>query len=138
MPFADPATGRVIRDSGRGAEPGKVTLAEACIAGDVLGYSSGWKRAYGLAASIIQGRVVALVGGAIGDVIPVSPNPVVEGYTGATPGNPIYVEKAASGQGKVTETIPAATGDATTMVGRALSATSVLFFINSRADTTSA
>lgn len=137
MAFADPATGRVVRDSGRGTEPGKVTLAEACKVGDVLGYSSGWKRALATTAGVIQGRVVALQGGASGDVIPVSPHPVVEGYTGATPGNPIYVAEGTD-NGKVTETIPATSGDATTVVGIALSATSVLFHLGARADSVAA
>src|SRR3972149_10576225 len=91
MAFAGPATGRNIVDSGRGTRPGTVTLAEACKAGDVLGYSSGWKRALATVGSVIQGRVVAPASGAIGDVIPVSPHPVVGGHTGGTPGNPVYV-----------------------------------------------
>ena len=133
MAFGDPATGRNIIDSGRGTEPGRVTLAEACVAGDVLGYSSGWKRALATTGSVIQGRVVALRGGASGDVIPVSPNPVVGGYTGATAGAYIYVAEG-SDNGKVTETAPTDSGDADTIIGIALSATEVLFFLNSRAD----
>ena len=137
MAFADPATGRKIVDSGRGTRPGTVTLAEACKVGDVLGYSSGWKRALATTAGVIQGRVVALIGGASGDVIPISPNPVIGGYTGATPGNPVYVAEGTD-YGKITETIPATTNDATTVVGIVLSATEVLFFLNSRADSLSA
>ena len=133
MAFADPATGRKIIDSGRGTEPGRVTLAEACKVGDVLGYSSGWKRALATTGSVIQGRVVALRGGASGDVIPVSANPVVGGYTGATPGNYVYVAEG-SDNGKVTETAPTDSSDADTIIGIALSATEVLFFLNSRAD----
>ena len=91
MAFADPGDGRKILDSGRGTQPGEVTLAEACKLGDVLGYSSGWKRALATTGSVIQGRVVALKKGASGDVIPVSANPVVGGYTGATPGGYVYV-----------------------------------------------
>ena len=137
MAFADPATGRKIVDSGRGTRPGTVTLAEACVGGDVLGYSTGWKRALATAGSVIQGRVVALGPGAIGDVIPVSPNPVIGGYTGGTPGNPVYVAEGTD-YGKITETIPATTNDATTVVGIVLSATEVLFYLNSRADSTAA
>ena len=44
MAFADTGLRSVI-DSGRGTEPATVTLAEACKAGDLLGNSSGWKRA---------------------------------------------------------------------------------------------
>ena len=133
MAFADPATGRKIIDSGRGTEPGRVTLAEACKVGDVLGYSSGWKRALATTGSVIQGRVVALRGGASGDVIPVSANPVVGGYTGATPGNYVYVAEGTD-NGKITETAPTTTGDCNVIIGVALSATEVLFFLNSRAD----
>ena len=37
MLFSDPGKGRIIFDSGRGTEPEKVTLAEDCSCGDVLG-----------------------------------------------------------------------------------------------------
>jgi len=135
MAFSDPATGRKIVDSGRGAEPQKVTLAEACKVGDVLGYSSGWKRALATTGSVIQGRVVALAPGAIGDEVPVSANPVVDGYTGATPGNYVYVAEGTD-NGKITETAPSTSGDANTIIGVALTATTVMFFLNSRADST--
>ena len=133
MAFADPGTGRVIHDSGRGAEPQTVTLAEACKAGDVLGYSSGWKKALATTGSVIQGRVVALRDGAIGEEVPVSANPVVGGYTGTTPGNYVYVAEG-SDSGEITETAPTTTGDANTIIGVALAATKVMFFLNSRAD----
>jgi len=137
MAFADPATGRIILDSGRGTEPQKVTLAEACKVGDVLGYSSGWKRALATTGSVIQGRVVALADGENGGKVPVSANPVVDGYTGATPGNYVYVAED-SDNGKITETAPSTTGDANTIIGVALKATRVMFFLNSRADSTAA
>jgi hypothetical protein len=129
MAFADPQISRVIIDSGRGPNPGKVVLAEACVAGDVLGYSSGWKRALATVSGVIQARVVALKGGIIGEEIPVSPNPVVSGYTGATAGNPIYVDEGTA-NGKVTETAPSTTNDANTIVGYALNATTVQFNIS--------
>ena len=137
MAFADPATGRVVLDSGRGTEPQKVTLAEACKVGDVLGYSSGWKRALATTGSVIQGRVVALADGENGGEVPVSANPVIDGYTGATPGNYVYVAEG-SDKGKITETAPNTTGDANTIIGVALTATRVMFFLNSRADSTAA
>ena len=137
MAFADPATGRDIKDSGRGTEPGKVTLAEACKAGDVLGYSSGWKRALATTGSVIQGRVVALRGGASGEEVPVSANPVIGGYTGATAGSYVYVAEGTD-NGKITETAPTTSGDANTIIGVALSAATVMFFLNSRADSTAA
>jgi hypothetical protein len=136
MSFADPGTGRVVADSGRGTAPGKVTLAEDCKTGDVLGYSSGWKRALATTGSVIQGRLVALRSGASGEEVPVSADPVISGYTGATAGSPVYVAEGTS-YGCITQTAPSTTGDATTVAGIALSATQVQFFLNSRADSTS-
>ncbi len=135
MAFSDPGVGRIILDSGRGTQPAKVTLAEACKVGDVLGYSSGWKRALATAGSVIQGRFVALAGGASGDKVPVSPNPVVGGYSGATVGGYVYVAEGTD-NGKITQTAPSTTGDANTIIGMAISETEVLFFLNSRADST--
>ena len=135
MAFSDPGTGRSILDSGRGTEPEKVTLAEGCQCGDVLGYSSGWKRALATTGSVIQGRLVALADGESGGEVPVSANPVVGGYSGATPGSYVYVDEG-SNNGQITETAPSTGGDANTIIGVALSATEVLFFLNSRADST--
>ena len=133
MAFSDPGTGRVVLDSGRGTEPGKVTLAEDCRCGDVLGYSSGWKRALATTGSVIQGRVVALADGTSGAEVPVSANPVIGDYSGATAGGYVYVAEGTD-NGKITQTAPSTSGDANTIVGIALSATKVMFFLNSRAD----
>ena len=135
MAFSDPGTGRVVLDSGRGTEPEKVTLAEDCKCGDVLGYSSGWKRALATTGSVIQGRLVALTDGKSGDEVPVSANPVVGGYSGATPGGYVYVAEGTD-DGQITQTAPSTSGDANTITGIALSATEVMFFLNSRADST--
>ena len=135
MAFSDPGKGRVVLDSGRSTEPSKVTLAEDCKCGDVLGYSSGWKRALATTGSVIQGRLVALVDGQNGDEIPVSANPVIGDYSGATPGGYIYVAEG-SNNGQITHTAPSDSGDANTIIGMALSATEVMFFLNSRADST--
>ena len=135
MAFSDPGKGRLILDSGRGTEPEKVTLAEDCQSGDVLGYSSGWKRALATTGSVVQGRLVALAGGKNGGEVPVSSNPVLGGYAGATPGSYVYVDEG-SNNGQITETAPATTGDANTIIGVALSATEVMFFLNSRPDST--
>jgi len=135
MAFSDPAKGRSILDSGRGTEPGKVALAEDCQCGDVLGYSSGWKRALATAGSVIQGRLVALANGESGGEVPVSANPVVGGYSGATAGGYVYVAEGAS-NGQITQTAPSTSGDANTIIGIALSATEVMFFLNSRTDST--
>ncbi len=135
MAFADSGKGRSILDSGRGTEPEKVTLAEAVKCGDVLGYSSGWKRALATTGSVIQGRLVALADGNSGEEVPVSANPVVGGYTGATPGGYVYVDEG-SNNGRITQTAPSTGGDANTIIGMALSATKVMFFLNNRADST--
>ncbi|MBI4268056.1 MAG: hypothetical protein HY662_04645 [Chloroflexi bacterium] len=135
MAFSDPGKGRVILDSGSGVEPGKVTLAEDCKCGDVLGYSSGWKRALATVGSVVQGRLVALAEGKNGDDVPVSDSPVVGGYAGATPGGYVYVDEGTN-NGQVTQTAPSTSGDANTIIGLALSATTVLFFLNSRPDGT--
>ena len=124
MAFSDPGTGRIIIASGRSPEPGKVVLAEACKGGDILGYAAGWKRALATAGSVIQGRVVALKDGAIGDEIAVSPDAVIGGYAGATPGNPVYVAEGTD-NGKVTETAPTTTNDANKIIGYALTATTI-------------
>ncbi len=135
MAFSDPGKGRVVLDSGRGTEPEKVTLAEGCKCGDVLGYSSGWKRALATTGSVIQGRLVALADGESGGEVPVSANPVIGDYSGATPGGYIYVAEG-SNNGQITQTAPSTSGDANTIIGIALSATEAMFFLNSRADST--
>ncbi len=135
MAFSDPGKGRVILDSGRGTEPEKITLAEDCKCGDVLGYSSGWKRALATTGAVIQGRLIALADGKNSGEVPVSANPVIGDYSGATPGSYVYVAEG-SKNGEITETAPSTTGDANTIIGVALSATEVMFFLNSRADST--
>ncbi len=135
MAFSDPGKGRVVFDSGRGVEPEKVTLAEDCKCGDVLGYSSGWKRALATVGSVIQGRLVALADGESGGEVPVSANPVIGGYSGATAGGYVYVDES-SNNGRITQTAPSTGSDANTIIGVALSATKVLFFLNSRVDST--
>lgn len=133
MAFSDPGIDRQIIDSGVGPYPPTVTLAGAVKRGDVLGYSTGWKKALATAGGVIQGRLIALADGAIGAVIPVSPRAHVGGYSGAAPGDPVYVAEGTS-NGMVTQTAPTTAADANTIIGIALSATEILFFLNSRAD----
>ncbi len=126
--------GRIILDPGRGTEPGTVTLSEACQVGDLLGISSAtWVRA-NATVTAIQARAVALRAGASGDIIPVSANPVVGGLSGMTVGGVVYASMSA---GQSTQTAPTSTSSAQTIIGIALSATDVMFFINSRADSVS-
>ena len=135
MALTDPGVGRKILDSGRGPNPPQVTLAAACNEGDVLGYSSGWKPALATTGSVIQGRVVALKAGAIGDKVPVSHDPLIGGYSGGTVGGYVYVAEGAN-NGQVTETAPSTAGDANTIIGLIVAADQVQFFLNARADST--
>ncbi len=140
MAFEDPGSGRVVVDTASGPARGRVTPVEACSRGDILGYSSGWVKAFGKTAEVVQGRLVALEDCALlaDEVtypsIAVAPNPTLDGFSGATPGNPVYVAEATGHEGRVTQTIPTDSGDATTVIGIALTATRILFFLNSRAD----
>ncbi len=135
MAFADSGNGRGILAHGSGEQPASVTLAEDCKAGDVLGYSAGWKRAIGTAGGVIQPRLIALADGKNGGTVPVATHLVVNGYTGATPGDNVYVANGAGNNGKVTTTAPAgASGHSNVISGVCLSATEIEFFLNSRAD----
>ena len=136
MAFNDPGIGRQVIASQSPAAP-MVTVAEAVKEGDILGYSSGWKRALATAGSVIQGRLVALANTPSGSLCPVATHCVVDGYSGATPGGYVYVAEG-SDNGEVTQTAPSTSGDATTIIGIALSATVIQFFLNSRADSAAA
>jgi len=134
MAFSDPGTGRII-EQGEGLI--KVTLAEACKAGDILGYSSGWKRALATVGTAIQGRLVAGEDGASGDVITTYRRAVVSGYSGGTAGNPVYVAEGAD-NGEITETKPATSGDCDAVIGYMASAAVAALEPGSRADSTAA
>ncbi len=132
MAFSDPAKGRSVIQSPGPEAPG-VTVAEAIKEGDILGYSSGWKRALATVSGVIQGRLVALKDTPSGGKCPVALVCTITGYSGATPGGYVYVDEGTN-YGQVTQTAPSTTGDANTIIGIALSATDILFFLNSRAD----
>lgn len=132
MAFSDPGKGRVIENAGG---PVRITLAEAVVAGDILGYSSGWKRTLATVGSVIQGRLVAGEDGASGDVITAYRRAVVGGYSGGTAGNPVYVAEGTD-YGKVTETAPSTSGDANTVIGYMASATVAALEPGSRTDST--
>ncbi len=126
--------GRIILDTGRGTQPQMVALAEGCEVGDVLGISSStWVRALGASGAVIQGRVVALKAGVTGESVPVSTNCVVGGLSGAEIGAPVYVA-ASTLYGETTQTISTTTGDATTEIGMALAADTVMFYLNCNSD----
>jgi hypothetical protein len=135
MAFSDPGKDRQVLWS-PGPQAPSVTVAVAVKRGDILGYSSGWKKAIATTGGVIQGRLVALADAAASGTCPVSHVAVVGGYTGATPGGYVYVNEGSGNDGTVTQTAPSTSGDASTVAGIALSATEVLFFLNSRADST--
>ncbi len=130
MAFSDPGTGRII-EQGEGLV--KITLAEACKAGDILGYSSGWKRALATVGTAIQGRLVAGEDGASGEVITAYRREVVGGYSGGTPGGAVYVAEG-SDNGKVTDVAPSTTSDCNTIIGYMATATEAALEPGSRAD----
>ncbi len=132
MAFSDPGKGRIV-EQGEGIV--KITLAEACKAGDILGYSSGWKRALATVGTAIQGRLVAGEDGASGDVITAYRRAVVSGYSDGTAGNAVYVAEGTD-YGKITETKPATAGDCDTVIGYMVSATVAALEPGSRADST--
>ena len=134
MAFSDPGTGRII-EQGEGLV--RITLAEACKAGDILGYSSGWKRALATTGTAIQGRLVAGEDGANGDVITAYRRAVVGSYSGGTAGNAVYLAEGTD-YGEITETKPTTSGDCDTIIGYMASATVAALEPGSRADSTAA
>jgi len=132
MAFSDPGKGRII-EQGEGLV--KVTLVEACKAGDILGYSSGWKRALATVGTAIQGRLVAGEDGASSDEITAYRRAVVNGYSGGTAGNAVYIAEGTD-YGEITETKPTTSGDCDTIVGYVVSAAVAALEPGSRADST--
>ena len=132
MAFSDPGKGRIV-EQGEGLV--KITLAEACKTGDILGYSSGWKRALATVGTAIQGRLVAGEGGASGDVITAYRRAVVSGYSGGTAGNAAYVAEGTA-YGEITETKPTTSGDCDTIIGYVVSVAVAALEPGSRADST--
>lgn len=124
MAFADAQSDATILQA---VLPAEVTLAGTVTKGDLIGYSSGWKRALATVGSVVQARLVALEDGVSGDVITAAAGAVVGGnrFSGATAGNALYAAEG-SDNGKVTETAPSTTNDATTIIGRSLDATTLL------------
>lgn len=111
----------------------KLTLSGTVIAGDLIGYSSGWKRALATTGTAIQGKLVALEGGVSGDVIEVCAAAVISGFTGGTAGGLAYLEEGAGVGGGWTETAPSTTGDVNTILGYILSATEIFVTPSTRA-----
>lgn len=133
MSFADPGVGRHIVDAGSSKlYPPTVVLADTCEEGDILGYNSGWVRACGVAASLVQPRYIALKRGASGNTIPVSMDATISGYIGGTAGGYIYADYTTAG--KVTDTVSTTPTDSNVIIGILTKATEIMFFLNRRAD----
>jgi len=103
----------------------KVALSGTVIAGDLIGYATGWKRALATVATAIQGKLIALQGGVSGDEIEVCREAIIGGFTAGTVGGLVYNEEGAGVGGGYTETAPATTGDVNTILGYILSATEI-------------
>ena len=125
MALSDPAKGRSVIISPGPACP-SVTVAEAVKEGDILGYSSGWKRALATVGSVINPQLVALKDTPSGGQCPVANDAVVTGYSGGTPGGLIYLAEGAN-YGQVTDTAPSTTGDVKTVIGVLLDAATIAF-----------
>jgi hypothetical protein len=132
MAFADAQSGGLILNS---TVPIEITLAGACVKGDLLGYSSGWKRSLGDVAGVIQAKCVAGMDGKSGEKIVAYFGKVLLGgrLTGMTIGNPLYADEG-SANGKITDTAPSDQNDSTKIVGVAVSATVALIDCNMNAD----
>ncbi len=120
MTLTDNTTGgRIIV---AGFLPVRITLGEACEVGDMIGYSSGWKRALATTGTAIQARLVAGQSGKSGDIIIAYGIAVIDGLTGMTGGSPVYLAEAAL-YGEVSESAPNTTGDVNCPIGLSIDAT---------------
>ena len=130
MALSDPGFGRSVICS-PGETAATVTVAEAVKEGDVLGYSSGWKRSLATVGSVINPQIVALKDAASGGKCPVATVCVVTGYSGGTPGGLVYCAEG-SDKGEVTDTAPSTSGDVNTVIGVLLSATDIAFNLTNK------
>jgi len=126
MALTDNTTGgRIIDSLGMGCV--RITLAETVEVGDMLGYSSGLKRALATTPNQIDARLVAGQSGVSGAIIDAYPMAKIGGLTGMTAGNSVYVAEGTL-YGEVTETAPSTTGDVNAPIGISLSATEWLAY----------
>jgi hypothetical protein len=135
MAFADAQDNAVIYYAESGAD---IVLAGTVAKGDALGYSDGWKRALATTGSVVQMRCVAEKDGVSGQTIKGYFGVCLVGgdrFSGATANGALYVAEG-SDNGKYTQTIPTTSGDATTRVGTAISATLMLITPNQNVDST--
>jgi hypothetical protein len=100
-----------------------IVLAADAVAGDLLGYSSGWKPALATQGGVIQPKLIAAQTAVSGRTIRALVGGVCHGrISGATPGAPLYTAEGTS-VGCVTETKPTTQNDANKPVGFAIDAT---------------
>ena len=111
----------------------KLALSGTVGAGDCIGYSSGWKRALATVGTAIQTKFIALEPGVSGDVIEVTAEAVIGGFTAGTAGGLVYNEEGAGVGGGYTETAPSTTGDVNTILGYILAATEIYVAPSTRA-----
>ena len=129
MALTEPTTGRTIDEA---VFPIKITMAGDCKRGDLLGYSSGWKRALATVGTAIQAKLIAGEDAITGEVITAYGSAKMSGYSGGTPGAAVYAAEGTS-YGCVTETAPATSGDCNTIIGLILTATEIMLWPNNRA-----
>jgi len=110
MPFSDTG-GRLIL---AGMFPDRVTLAENCQRGDLLGYAGGWKLADGNA--VVAATFIAGEPGIVGVKIAVWRMALVDGLAGGTAGGALYLSDT---PGKYADSA----GTSAQIVGRLASAT---------------
>ncbi len=125
MALTDITTGgRVIQ---RGSNAVKITLGEGCQVGDLLGYSSGWKRALATTGTAIHARLVAGQSGITGDIITAYGDAVITGLSGGTAGNAVYLAEGTS-YGEVIDEVPSTTGDINAPIGITIDASTVFLY----------
>jgi hypothetical protein len=134
MALTDAQSGGLILD---GTCPMEITLAGACVKGDILGYSTGWKRALATTGTAIRGKCVAAMDGGIGDKIVAFFGKTRIGgrFSTNTMGGQVYVAEGTS-NGKYTESAPSTGGDCNKIIGIMVSATEIVVDPNVNADTT--
>lgn len=128
MAFADAGYGAKIIE---GTLPIEITLADDVVCGDLLGYSSGWKRALATVGTAIQAIAVAGADGLNGQRITAYFGDVhIKGrLSGMTIGSPVYGAEAAA-NGDYTQTKPTTTGDCNTKLGIAVAADEFILRMN--------
>ena len=133
MAFSDSQSGAVVIPVSMDGVS-SVTLSGTVTKGDPIGFSSGWKRAFG-AATVIQMRCVALEDGVAGQRVAVCFGECyMKGarFSGGTANNALYVSEEVAGEYE--DVIPDTATDATTRVGTMLSGVEAILTPNYNVD----